>query len=176
MAYGMRTLQLLLPARRWKPLFVAGTGAYCAMLLASQTGWYNPLITSLRLLTAPNRPELARLREELSRLRPLPREVTLCAQSGLGPYLAPFERRYMAHAGQLENPLQKALFVISPLSGNAAHIPASHAELARRADANPDLTLLVDTGRLRIYASGDLAQTHPELAERLEGHEALPAR
>ena len=73
----------------------------------------------------------------------------------------------MAHVGQLDKPLRQALFVISPMAGNAAHIPASHAKLTRRADAHPDLTLLVDTGRLRIYASRDLVQTHPELAEQI---------
>lgn len=167
MAYGMRRLQCALAPKRWKPLFALGTGVYCACLLASQTGWYNPLLTSLRLLSAPDRQELALLREDLKRLKPLPPGVTLYAQSGLGPQLALFERRVMAHAGQLQGPLRGALFVISPKAGNAARIPASHGDLARRADAHPDLFLLLDTGRVRVYASRDLTKTHPELLERL---------
>lgn len=169
MIYGMRRLQCLLAPGRWKPLFAAGTGVYCALMLASQTGWYNPLLTTVRLLTAPNRQELAMLRKDLQRFRPLPAGVNLYAQSGLGPHLALFGRRVMAHAGQLRGPLREALFVISPKVGNAARIPASHQELARLADAHPDLFLVLDTGRVRVYASRDLAEAQPELLERLRG-------
>ncbi|WP_300288660.1 DUF2079 domain-containing protein [uncultured Desulfovibrio sp.] len=171
MAYGMRRLQRLLPPRRWKPLFLAGTGAYCAILLASQTGWYNPLVTTARLLTAPDRQERELLRADLARITPLPEGVTLYVQSGLGPHLALFEHRYMAMRDQLEGPLPQALLVLSPLAGQAA-LGADYAEILHRADAHPDLTLVTDTGRLAIYAGKALAQAHPELLERLRGKAA----
>lgn len=170
MAEGLRWLQSHLAIRRWKTLFAAGTAAYLLLMLTAQTGWYNPLITSLRLLHSPHRAEFLQLARELAPLRRVPDDVTLYAQSGLGPHVELNRERYRARAGILEAPLKKAVIAISPLATNE-YLGAGQAEFSARADAHPDLALLWDTGRLRVYASRDLAESHPEFLERLKrGH------
>lgn len=167
MAEGLRRLQRHLAVLRWKTLFAGGTAIYLALMLTAQTGWYNPLVTSLRLLSSPHRAEFLALERELEPLRRIPDDVTLYAQSGLGPHVELNRERYRARACILEAPLKKAVIAISPLATDE-YLGASQAEFSARADAHPDLTLLKDTGRLRVYASHDLAKSHPEFFERLQ--------
>lgn len=169
MAYGLQWIQGKLSARQWRLIFAAGSGLYWLAILTTASGWYTPLATPLRLLTAPQRPVLEILNAEIRPLqKPLPEDVTLYAQSGLGPRMSLHAERRLLRMDILQQPLKGALIVLSPLCG-AYRLKTSVAEAIKMADRHKDLVLLYGSDRLRVYASRDVAAAEPELVQRFHG-------
>lgn len=166
MAYGMSWLQRKLPAKQWRRIFLAGSCLYWLVALPSNSGWYNPLLTSVRLLASPQRAELDRLNEEIAPLRRnLPEGIALYAQSGLGPRMALHAGRSLLHARLLQKPLSGTVIAISPLCGDYG-LQVSPTEAIRLADAHKDLVNIYDSARLRVYASKDVLEAEPMFGHR----------
>ena|GEM_PF-1024434 len=167
MAYGLLRLQERLPARHWKRLFALGTLVYCVAHVASPYQASQPVVRSAMLLTLPHADELRRLNDDIRVFDNLPEHVALYVQSGLGPRLSLHKNRYLACATAIKQAAAHvSLMALSPLCGQY-ELGGSYAEIAAMADAAPGLTLLADTGRLRIYASERLCAEAPGVAAGL---------
>ncbi len=172
--YGLLFWQRKLRPAIWKKCFLFICPAVAAIMLATQTGWYNPLTTIIRLSTSPEHQGFALLRDDLARLPRFPDTITVWAQSGLGPHLFYPRERYTADIRRMPAAMKNALVLISPRAGTfhlantaGGHDPRAYAEARAFFDAHPDLICLKDTGALVIYGSRDLPSTHPELVKQL---------
>ena len=172
--YAIIWAQEKLRPQIWKKALPALCGCMVAIMLATQTGWYNPAVTTVRLLTAPNRSALAELRGELSRLPDFPPGVTVWAQSGLGPHVFYPYRRYAADIRRMGGPLRQSVVLISPLAGTARltggdgdRVDSEYAAGKAFFDAHPDLVRVKDAGALVVYVSKDILDSQPEMVAAL---------
>lgn len=173
--YGLRFWQQKLRPAIFKKCFLFLCPVVVVLILATQTGYYNPLMTSIRLLTSPERDAAALLRDDLARLPRLPDTLLIWVQSGLGPHLFYPKERYTADISRLPTVMENTLILLSPLVGTfrltgratGGRDPQAYATARTFFDAHPDLLLLKDTGVLVIYGSRDLPCTHPSLVKRL---------
>lgn len=169
MAYGLQWIQGKLSGKQWHRLFAAVVCLYWLVILSTTSGWYTPAATTVRLLTSPERPVLEILNAEIAPLQaPLPEDVTLYVQSGLGPRLALHAGRRLLRADILQQPQEHALIVMSPLCGTFG-LETSVAEAIKMADSHKGLVLLYGSDRLRVYASRDVAAAETELGQRFHG-------
>ena len=158
----------------WKKLLPAAGVAMAVIMLATQTGWYNPAVTVARLLQHPEAQSYTRLREALGQLPNFPPTVRVWAQSGLGPHVFYPYQRYIADISHMDGPLGDSVVMISPYAGTAYLAGGgggvSRGEFERAAaffDAHPDLVRVKNSDVLVIYAGKGLSETQPELVQGL---------
>lgn len=166
MLYGLCWLQGKLPARLWKRLFASGVCVYWLLVSPSNAGWYNPLVTSARILAASGKTELDKLNEDIGLLKDLPDSITPYVQSGLGPRLGLHKNRLLLQRNVIDEMPVNALLVFSPLAGTH-ELGGAYDDVLKLADNNPGFGLLFDTGRLRVYASSGLLAARPEFIRNL---------
>lgn len=158
----------------WKKLLPAASALMAALMLATQTGWYNPAVTVARLLQHPDAPAYARLRQELGRLPEFPPSVRVWAQSGLGPHVFYPYQRYAADINRMKGPLSDSVVIISPYVGTAylaggggGASRSEYEEAVAFFDAHADLARVKSDDVLVIYAGKRLLETQPDLVRNL---------
>ena len=158
----------------WKKLLPAAGVAMAVIMLATQTGWYNPAVTVARLLQHPEAQSYARLREALGQLPDFPPTVRVWAQSGLGPHVFYPYQRYTADISHMDGPLDDSVVLLSPYAGTA-YLAGGGGGMSREEferaeaffDAHPDLIRIKNSDVLVIYVGKSLRETQPGLVQGL---------
>ena len=158
----------------WKKVLPVAAGLMVAIMLCTQTGWYNPAVTVARLLQHPDAQAYARLRDTLGSLPEFPPSVRVWAQSGLGPHVFYPYQRYIADISHMDGPLDDSVVIISPyagtscLAGGGGGVSRSEFERGKAFfDAHADLVRIKDNGVAVIYVGKKLQETQPELVQHL---------
>ena len=158
----------------WKKLLPTAGVVMAVIMLATQTGWYNPAATVARLLQHPDAQSYARLREALGQLPDFPPTVRVWAQSGLGPHVFYPYQRYTADISHMDGPLDDSVVLLSPFAGTANLAGGgggvSREEFERGVaffDAHPDLVRVKSSDVLVIYVGKGLRENRPELVQGL---------
>ena len=158
----------------WKKLLPAACTLLAAIMLVTQTGWYNPAVTVARLLQHPDAAAYARLRDSLGRLPDFSPSVRVWVQSGLGPHVFYPYQRFAADINALRGPLGDDVVIISPYAGtnflvrNGGGVMRGEFDEAKAFfDAHPDLTCVKNDGVLIIYVGKKLQATQPDLVRDL---------
>lgn len=172
--YAIMWLQRKLPQNFQKRILAAGATLIVVGMLATQTGWYNPVVTLARLAGAPERPQYARLHSILNKLPDFPNNINVWVQSGLGPHLFYPYSRMAADVRRMQPKVENAFVVISPLAGtmrlyddegniNAASYKAAKAIL----DAHPDLEKLYEDDVVVMYVGKDVVNSGSDFAQKI---------
>ena len=145
-----------------------------AIMLATQTGWYNPAATVARLLQHPDSQSYARLRGSLGSLPDFPPSVRVWAQSGLGPHIFYPYQRYVADINHMSGSLDDSVVILSPYAGTA-YLAGGGGGVSRDEfergkayfDAHPDLVCVKDNGVVVVYVGKKLQETQGDLVRQL---------
>jgi uncharacterized membrane protein len=159
----------------WKKLLPAASALMVTVMMATQTGWYNPAATVARLLQHPDAQAHARLRDTLGSLPDFPASVRVWAQSGLGPHVFYPYQRYLADINEMGGPLDDSVVIISPYAGTY-HLVNGSGGVSREEfeqakaffDAHASLELVKDNGVAVIYVGKKLRETQPDLVQALQ--------
>lgn len=158
----------------WKKLLPAASVVMAAIMLATQTGWYNPAVTVGRLLLHPEAQAYARLRDYLGRLPDFPPSVQVWVQSGLGPHVFYPYQRYTADINHMDGALDDSVVILSPHAGTAYLAGggggASRSEFEKAVayfDARPDLVRIKSDAVVVVYVGRGLPKNQPDLARGL---------
>ena len=172
--HALMWVQARLRPALWKKLLPAAGVLLAAIMLATQTGWYNPVVTVARLLRHPDAQAHAGLRRSLGQLPDFPPTVRVWAQSGLGPHVFYPYQRYTADIQNMRGPLDDSVVILSPyagtayLAGGGGGVSRSEFEAARAFfDAHSDLVRVKNSDVLVIYAGKGLYAAQPELVRDL---------
>ena len=174
MCHACMWVQGKLRPELWKKVLPVAATLMAAIMLATQTGWYNPAATVARLLQHPDSQSYARLRESLGSLPDFPPSVRVWAQSGLGPHVFYPYQRYVADINRMSGSLDDSVVILSPYAGTA-YLAGGGGGVSRDEfergkayfDAHPDLVCVKDNGVVVVYAGKKLQETQAELVRQL---------
>ena len=166
MTYGAAWLQQKISFRHWWKLATVTVIVYIVAIQLSNTALTNPIPKTISFLTSPHRDALSALNEDVKRFADVPEEVHLYVQSGMGPRFAFFRHRYAARAETLAKAASHpSFFIISPVC--FMQQKDSFEQLAAKADRQAGLELVLDNGRMRVYASQQLKAEYADLLSRI---------
>lgn len=172
--HAIMWLQKRIPQQWQKQIFAAGTAIIVIVMLATQTGWYNPVVMLARLATSPERSQYAKLHSILNKLPDFPGDINVWAQSGLGPHLFYPYSRMTADVKRMNQNLDKAFVVISPiagmmrLNGNDDEIKEIAFATAKASlDAHPDLEKIYENDVVTLYVSHDLTDENTDFSKKI---------
>ena len=176
--YAILWLQTKIPAYRQKIVFAAGTLGIIIVMFATQTGWYNPAATLIRLVTSPQRPAYAALHRALNSLPEFPDDITVWAQSGLGPHVFYPYRRMAADMRRMQGKLENSVVLISPIAGtmrlgndNGEKIDAALYMKAKNFfDTHPYLEKIFENPVIAVYASKNIMDSDNDFAKKLRAY------
>ncbi|MBO4313939.1 MAG: DUF2079 domain-containing protein [Desulfovibrio sp.] len=126
-----------------------------------------PVFKTVHLLTADNASDLIRLNHDIRPFDAIPEDIHIYAQSGLGPRISLHKYRYLACRQNLSEAVaHPSLIAFSPLVDDY-FIGDSYTDTIQQADETKGLSLIVDNGRLRIYASAALTESAPQVIQQI---------
>ena len=173
--YAIIWLQYNLPQRWQKQILAAGTASIVIVMLATQTGWYNPVVTLTRLATSSERTQFAKLHDVLNKLPNFPDNINVWAQSGLGPHIFYPYSRMTADSRRMNQKLEKAFVVISPIVGtmrlngeDADKKDVAYAEAKAVFDTHPDLEKIYENDVVVLYVSHDIRAGNTDFQKKIK--------
>jgi len=151
-------------------------------MLATQTGWYNPVVTLARLATSPERTQFAKLHAVLNKLPDFPDNINVWVQSGLGPHIFYPYSRMTADSRRMNQKLEMAFVVISPIVGtmrlndeDADKKDVAYANAKAVFDTHPDLEKIYENDVVVLYVSHDIMTSNTDFSKKtMEFISALP--
>lgn len=179
--YAIKWLQAKLPALRQKQIFAVGTLGIVIIMFATQTGWYNPAATLIRFATSPQRPAYSSLHAAINALPEFPADVTVWAQSGLGPHVFYPYHRMTADMRRMKGELRNDVVLISPIAGtmrlgddNGEKIDAGvYAQAKNFFDGHPDLKKIFESPVFVLYASRDILASNSDFSKKLQAYGSI---
>jgi Predicted membrane protein len=180
--YAIIWLQYNLPQRWQKQILTAGTASIVIVMLATQTGWYNPVVTLARLATSPERTQFAKLHAVLNKLPDFPDNINVWVQSGLGPHIFYPYSRMTADSRRMNQKLEMAFVVISPIVGamrlndeDADKKDVAYANAKAVFDTHPDLEKIYENDVVVLYVSHDIMTSNTDFSKKtMDFISALP--
>lgn len=168
-------LQHNLPPRWQKQILTAGTITIVITMFATQTGWYNPVATLARLSASPERTQYARLHAVLNKLPDFPDDINVWVQSGLGPHLFFPYSRMAADSRRMNQKLEKAFVIISPIVGTMRlngrdedKKEVAYAEAKAVFDTHPDLEKIYENDVAVLYVSHDIRTQNTDFSNKIQ--------